>query len=598
MNSAVHPSNPFAVQTPEGISAKDVVSLFVDEFTDYHQVPKLGHTFLVGPRGSGKSMILRFLQPDVQVLSRNCHLDQLDFISVYIPIKKTELSITEVLGLKDKHGDIILNEHLMVLNFALKTVEALQRLPIEDNSDLGSQMLEAFYKPFIEILENFGYNEAQSFEQGKHLVSDVLNQTHSVLGKLYIQAMGYIKKIPFSKEISNFDGPILGYIDFLYPILRGISNIAFLPKGNVFLLIDDADHLTEVQTKILNSWVSYRTTADVSLKIATQRNYKSYRTVSGMRIEKPHDYSEVNISDIYTSNRKKYRDRVAKIVEKRLSLYGIEATSDAFFPRDEKQEEQITQIGRELTKKWGAGEGRGYRASDDVQRYARPDYIKNLGGTAKSRSTYSYAGFDQLVHVSSGVIRYFLEPASLMYGAQQARNGQDPVRMILPSIQDDIIRAQANEMFFGEFSKLENEETEQEAKTKIQKLRNLIESLGATFQSILLSDAAERRVFSIAFSDAADEEVRSVLGLGVELGYFHQASIGRKEGNGRTELYIMSRRLAPMFTLDPTSFAGYKFVTNEFMRQAMLSPKKLMTKIRSTGVDQLIDPVQPSLFSE
>ena len=41
--------NPFAVQTPEDLSADDIVSLFVDVFNDFYNILKPGHTFLPGP---------------------------------------------------------------------------------------------------------------------------------------------------------------------------------------------------------------------------------------------------------------------------------------------------------------------------------------------------------------------------------------------------------------------------------------------------------------------------------------------------------------------------------------------------------------------
>lgn len=49
--------NPFEIKTPEQNTAQDVVDLFVDVFADFKQVLEKGHTFLNGPRGSGKSMI-------------------------------------------------------------------------------------------------------------------------------------------------------------------------------------------------------------------------------------------------------------------------------------------------------------------------------------------------------------------------------------------------------------------------------------------------------------------------------------------------------------------------------------------------------------
>ena len=58
--------NPFEIKTPEQNSAQDVVDLFVDVFPDFYQVLEKGHTFINGPRGSGKSMMFRYIQPDCQ----------------------------------------------------------------------------------------------------------------------------------------------------------------------------------------------------------------------------------------------------------------------------------------------------------------------------------------------------------------------------------------------------------------------------------------------------------------------------------------------------------------------------------------------------
>ena len=60
--------NPFAVQSPEDMDATDAVSLFVDVFPDFHKILREGHAFLHGPRGSGKSMMFRFLCADCQAL--------------------------------------------------------------------------------------------------------------------------------------------------------------------------------------------------------------------------------------------------------------------------------------------------------------------------------------------------------------------------------------------------------------------------------------------------------------------------------------------------------------------------------------------------
>src|SRR4051812_36678096 len=80
------PENPFAVKTPEDISAEEALSLFVDVFTDFHKVRDPGHCIVNGPRGCGKSMMFRYLLPDCQKLASSSTLADLPFFSVLISI--------------------------------------------------------------------------------------------------------------------------------------------------------------------------------------------------------------------------------------------------------------------------------------------------------------------------------------------------------------------------------------------------------------------------------------------------------------------------------------------------------------------------------
>src|SRR5690606_12142151 len=69
--------------------------------------------------------------------------------------------------------------------------------------------------------------------------------------------------IPYNGALCLFNG-------FLYEILKGIRALPFIPKGPVFLMIDDADNLNETQTRILNTWVSLRTSKILRFKISIQ----------------------------------------------------------------------------------------------------------------------------------------------------------------------------------------------------------------------------------------------------------------------------------------------------------------------------------------
>jgi hypothetical protein len=136
---------------------------------------------------------------------------------------------------------------------------------------------------------------------------------------------------------------------------------------------------------------------------------------------------------------------------------------------------------------------------------------------------------------------------------------------------------------------------------KPTKLRNLISGLGGMFHAILISDASERRVFSIALSSKPDNELEEILQMGVEYGYFQESTIGNKQGTGRTKLYILNRLLSPHYKLDPTSFAGYKFMKSELLKESLINPQSFIAKIRdnlakSTNPDFDEEIYQLSLF--
>lgn len=599
-------ANPFSVQTPEEISAADVKQLFVDVFSDFFNIEKDSHTFLHGHRGSGKSMMFRAMEPDCQILARNKLLPELPYYGVYVPIKLTDLNVVEFDRLGENElADFVLNEHAMTIFMAAKTVSSLLKNVGKqyDADEAVNERVSVFYRDsFVKLLKRGGWMVSENALGAKSKTSEYLKTMQVSLDEIYAETLGYLRRVSFSKGDVPYSGVLVGYLDFLLPMIKSLKELPFMPSGPVFLMVDDADNLSHSQTLILNSWVSYRTTADLSLKISTQMNYKTYRTANKQRIDVPHDYSDVNIQAVYTSDKDKYPNRVKEIVKKRLDMLQISATPEQFFPEDEEQEAKIDELKKKIKSEWSI-RGKGYRPNDDAYRYARPDYMKSLLGKSKNFSTYRYAGFDQLVHMSSGVIRYFLETASLMYGEQRSRS-TDLIEAIPPAIQDKVIREWSDAAMFSEFEKIVRDEDAGTGGTnqaghlsKLQKLRNLINALGALFHGQLISDASERRVFSFALSDTPGDELKEILDLGIRYGYFHVSVIGNKEGTGRVKLYILSRRLAPHFKLDPTGFSGYKFMVSMALTEAMQKPGLLLRRAKKAGLDNHLSDAQGDLFT-
>ncbi|MBL7103271.1 MAG: hypothetical protein ISS18_02990 [Bacteroidales bacterium] len=589
--------NPFEFKYPDEINPKDVMDLFVPVFGEYYNVPKSGHTFINGARGSGKSMMFRYMKPDCQILinsegktlKRKRNIKSLDYFGIYIPIKKGQLNKTDI-KLNDKHGEALLNEHYMVLHFSIVIFKELLNTNFQETIKNQNAFLDFYNDSFCKLLKYAGYISQTEFTK-EVTVRNILVHTIDLLKSLSSDFQhNYIHKLIGRSDPLPYNGPIFLYSEFLYEVLKKIQRLPFMPDKPIYLLIDDADELSVVQRMILNSWVAMRTTTEVSLKISTQLKYRVFRTINESRIDTPHDYSEVNINDIYTTQKDVYYKRIDEIVVKRLKKYKCEITDPTeYFPEDIQQANNIEKKRIQYIddkKSEGFTEAQAY---DYAYRYTIPDFIKELQG---NRYTYSYAGFRQLVNISSGNIREFIDFASEMYVNQQSTNNNNPVKCISHSIQDKEIKKVSDKKMESEFDKFREEA---QNKRDMDKLRNLLLGMGGLFRVILNSDTSERRVFSIALNDEPDEELRNILSLGIQHGYLQKSMIGNKYGTGKARLYILNRILAPHFGLDPTSFAGYKFMNARILKKSLTNPAGFIDIFKSKikGAEKYN---QPSLF--
>lgn len=588
--------NPFAVRTPESLSPEEVADLFIDVFSDFPKIKDIGHTFINGPRGSGKSMMLKYLEPSVQLCAgKVSRIEDLDFLAVHVPFKVAGLDITDLQRLEGD-SNLYLSEHVMLMHITSLLLNLLSKL-YDDKNEKQSDISDFFQNIFAKLMTASGA-----------ILNGERNQTFQTMAKICDEekqsSIQYVKRLAFNKDYIPYTGALCGYVDFFQPLSQAIKALTFTPSGPIYLMLDDADNLSERMQKILNTWVSCRTTQYLCLKISTQLRYKTYRTVSGQLIESAHDYSEVDISTLYTSQKDHYRRRIHDIVSKRLSLANINKTPEEYFPSEKSQDDKIEALKADLKFKWEKGEGKGYRASDDVTRYAIPEYMKSLADK-KSSATFSYAGFRNLVDISSGIIRFFLEPASQMYSEAKAQQGQDsPVFIIPPSVQDKVLKSWSEEFIVSEFEKLKRDATasainlpqNNDEFSIVSQLYCLINSLGSLFRQVLLSNGSQRRIFSIMVRGEMDDTLQRIFQLGVEWGYFQRSTAPSKEGYGRQYRFILSRRLAPYFKLDTSSYAGHLSVTVEDLKIACIDSEKF-AKLRMANIQTGQEIDQIDLFN-
>jgi hypothetical protein len=224
--------NPFTVQTPEAVPAKEAVELFVPMFGDFQKVTHPGHIFLHGPRGSGKSMIFRYMQPDCQMLLKGVDkIHSIDYLAVYVPLKNCDLKITELARLEGQHASVILNEHFMVMYIATKIAANLLELPFGDQSPAAISETQSVYQEFfLAPLVSMGH-KAPALPEGA-TVRKYFESLRTITETLYTDVTTYLRRIAFSEVAVPFNGPLCGYLDFLLPLLDAIRQLSYMPKGH------------------------------------------------------------------------------------------------------------------------------------------------------------------------------------------------------------------------------------------------------------------------------------------------------------------------------------------------------------------------------
>lgn len=571
--------NPFAVTSPEDLTPDEIASLFVNVFDDLPTVKDSGHTFIHGPRGTGKSMMLRYLEPEAQIAAKEATgYKDLPFYSLHIPLKNANF-VSEFDRIS---GDLsfYIGEHHLLSLICAKLFKSLHNI----DRDYSIESSTAFFtERLLPKLRVSGWKPPRNLPS---------RMSFSDMGDIFedfcIEISNYLKRLVHVKNPPQFRGPLLSYIGFFDSIVKTIRTFGIIPEAPLYLMLDDADNTPLHIQKVINTWVSCRNSDLISLKITTQMTYKTYLTISGRPIVTPHDYSEVNLALLYSPATSKFGDRIEDIIKKRLELADIHVAPHDFFPENAQQKKAIQEIANSLKQDFDNDKGRGFRASDDVTRYARPIFMSKLASSKKASSKYSYAGFDSLVTLANGVVRWFLEPAGKMYNKEiaLAKSGSS-IRRIRTSIQDTVILEWSKQFIVDDFDKfksslkLEQQHSELRCSAShdiAKKLVNLLEGLGLFFRARLLDESAsERRVFSFMVSDQLDDELDSVLRLGEEWGYLHRMLIGSKEGLGRKQRFVLSRRLGPYFKLDVSGFAGNPSITSNTLKISFFDPQLFLS---------------------
>jgi hypothetical protein len=604
--------NPFFVYSPEQQSLEKFKATFVKETTYINTLEAPIDVFIEGWRGSGKSSLLNYMEFSHQICFHDYNLME------YFQQPKNRYFGVMV------H---VVDDLLKTDKFDLLVTNNLDRPIVVKNLCLEDVILTILYKTnetFLNVKEMKEYINCIN----THDFFDFFTQIYGQIGEKSIQPdlknTDYLKQLSYlflykRKEISNYTLDKLQMKDvkyektiidlrFLLDYLESLKNIFDLNDFTFYILIDNADELTPLIQMCINELILHRTHDKFAIKVAVRKgsNWNLNPLESHQKLQAPHDFIHLDVDELYSTKHEVYYSRIRDIATKRLISEGYDISLEDFFPESPNEIDQIQKIKIKLRERYSQEYDEKYSlVKDDPDILSKNDYISNrvskyaqaelFRGLKKTKK--SYAGFENIVHLSSGIIRQFLDLTSSMYEEERKKQGDAPVLKISLKSQNTVITNYADELMTN-LEKLHtgaDKEGDTQSAKLYKKLYNLIEALG-NYYKIRLDDPKmkENRVFTFTLKDPyTDEEVQKVLELGVNMNYFQSYWYSTKIGIGKYRGYAFNRRLCPRYSIDHTSFRGRKELSTSDIKNAMetgiIRPLEEKIIVSSTTLDNYLE---------
>ena len=576
----VNPINPFSFSAATDLTPNDILSYYIPEHNYSRFIQSKRNVFLLGERGTGKTMTLLYHSFEVQQLKARGADENVDctWVGTYVPCN-TPLIHRPEHELLSKNRAFALSEHYMVLTMAGALMRTLEHaLPnIESVSDIA-------------LAEDMEVMLATSLPPGKSFFSRMRIFTSTEIRKTQ-------KAINQANE--NFYENAFSFATLILPIIDALGTISILTHTHFHFLIDDADYLNCHQIAALNSWIAYREHSKFSFKVATSKVMRPPRmTASGGTIEEGHDFTIIDMESSLHNERSDFGRMARLIVERRLRQLGTDATAEEFFPISSRVMQQLETCKQEASdlarEKYPDGTPK--QISDYVYKYHRTLYFRR----SPKANRPIYSGFDMIAFLSTGIVRDLLEPCFMMYDMAMSRRDPDTngiVEFIEPSIQNEAILKLSDRPWLKMKDGLHNH-IPHCTKAKSDQIERMFEALAQLFRKRLMSDCSEPRATSFTISGGSSPErtevgdllriARRALLIYVRLGT-------AKDAGSRELYYVPTRMLWPSRGLDPLGqHARVSLKAHDLLAAARGEPSP-WTEVVESNADEAL---QGSLFDE
>lgn len=597
-------ANPFEHFYPEELTPSEVHRLFVKEYTEHNYLTACKHTHVIGSRGSGKSMLFKFLEPACRAIEHGSWPKFLasarPFIAIYINCNTSDYRIKEFAELlEDPDVQPAFAQQLVVHEFLMRIVACTLRTITGQLREYFTEDISAFER-IITALDSQGlYSDAVSFPR----TLSGLGQIVEVERRRVRDAVGrYFQHKGFPDNHLQYDGnlvdPSLSEGTFLYVFLNEMREMAGAKTVPFFALFDEAGDLMLLphQQKVINTLIAQRRQRLLCVKVSFRpQSYGTDTDLFGRKPQFVHDYDELDLGALYTNNTGAYYKRIEEIGNRRLQLAGFKVASiKQLLPERDYERELMAKVEAQTALEYDnlPQNKRTEEKQNYVLKYARARFFQDF----PAKTQYWYTGFDNLVHYSSGVVRAFLDPCSDMVEALMQNNRELDMKSITEvpsSIQWDAIRSFSNH--FVEKDLLEgirSRDPSSDERKLLEHVFNLLESLGQAFKVRLMNrESRYPRIisFSVRETITHDRDLEAALKYALSECFLHKRWYRGKSGLEMLECYILNRRLCPRYSLDLSGFQGRIELTEDALVLAMKNTpeyvRKFKEKEKGAGAD-------------
>lgn len=534
-------NNPFEYEAANNLTDELIADYYIDDFNYSRFIQSKRNVFLVGERGSGKTMALLYNRWRLQKLiaKRKGEEPSLSTIGVYIPCN-TPLTHKTEYELLDKFRGEVLSEHFLVLSMAYGLAETMSEIPdVLEGADTSLLRSEANYVLGADLPEDLDF-----FESVKQFLQHELLVTQRMIS---------------SRNPEAFYENTFSFASVFVPILNiCASKIPRIQDSHFLLLLDDAHALNKYQVRAMNSWIAYRDHSIFSFKVAEAKvSAQSRITSSGGSILEGHDYTQIDMEAPLQNKKTDFYQLAERIVKQRLENISISTTPKEFFPINETMKRDLTisedAVRAEAIRKFKNKGVKSRAVRDYVYKYKRAHYFK-------SRSPKSnrppYSGFETLVFLSTGVVRNLLEPCFRMFDSLVSELSEEKpltITSIPAEIQTKVILERSRRTW--EWLRDSIAQDVEDCTTEDgQRAFNLLDALAVLFRERLRHHQSEPCALSFTIS-GRDQDTMDKLNHLIEI--LRKAQLlykrtGPAKDEGRREsYYVPNKILWPDRGLDP-----------------------------------------------